>query len=192
MWDLVGSVIITFFPVDYAFSYSCCLSSYSTINFYFIDLYTCLFYFYRKCETMYFIPWLAHASFLIDGSTCVFMHHFFEVLRLKRKGRKILPYQESSYFSSVAQSCPTLCNPGVHPNPCPLSWWCHPTISFSVVPFSSCPQFFPASGSFQKYWSFSFKISPTNEHPGLISFRMDSESKRWFKKLKKKINESLE
>ena len=38
---------------------------------------------------------------------------------------------------------------GVHPNPCSLSWWCHPTISSSVVPFSSCPQSFPASGSFQ-------------------------------------------
>ena len=38
---------------------------------------------------------------------------------------------------------------GVYPNPCPLSWWCHPTISFSVVPFSSCCQSFPASGSFQ-------------------------------------------
>ena len=99
MWDLVGSVIITFFPVDYAFSYSCWLSSYSTINFYFIDLYTCLFYFYRKCETMYFIPWLAHASFLIDGSTCVFMHHFFEVLRLKRKAVKFFPLK--SQVSSV-------------------------------------------------------------------------------------------
>ena len=39
--------------------------------------------------------------------------------------------------------------PGVYPNSCPLSWWCHPTISSSVVPFSSCPQSFPASGSFQ-------------------------------------------
>ena len=38
--------------------------------------------------------------------------------------------------------------PGVHPNPCPLSQWCHLTISSSVVPFSSCPQSFPASGSF--------------------------------------------
>ena len=38
---------------------------------------------------------------------------------------------------------------GVYPNPCPLSRWCHPTISSSVVPFSSCPQSFPASGSFQ-------------------------------------------
>ena len=39
--------------------------------------------------------------------------------------------------------------PRVHPNPCPLSWWCHPTISSSVIPFSSRLQFFPASGSFQ-------------------------------------------
>ena len=44
--------------------------------------------------------------------------------------------------------CPSP-TPGVHPNSCLSSWWCHPTISFSVVPFSSCPQSFPASGSFQ-------------------------------------------
>ena len=44
--------------------------------------------------------------------------------------------------------CPSP-TPGVHPDPCPLSQWCHPTISSSVVPFSSCPQSFPASGSFQ-------------------------------------------
>ena len=44
--------------------------------------------------------------------------------------------------------CPSP-TPGVHPNPCPFTQWCHPTISFSVVPFSSCLQSFPASGSFQ-------------------------------------------
>ena len=44
--------------------------------------------------------------------------------------------------------CPSP-TPGVHPNPCPLSRWCHPTISSSVIPFFSCPQSFPASGSFQ-------------------------------------------
>ena len=43
--------------------------------------------------------------------------------------------------------CPSP-TPGVHTNPCPSSRWCHPTISSSVVPFSSCPQFFPASGYF--------------------------------------------
>ena len=39
---------------------------------------------------------------------------------------------------------------GVHPSPCPLCWWCHPAISSSVIPFSSCPLSFPASASFQK------------------------------------------
>jgi len=78
--------------------------------------------------------------------------------------------------------CPSP-TPRVHPNPCPSSRWCHPTITSSVVPFSSSPQSFPASGFFSnesalhirwpKYWSFSFNISPSNEHPGLISFRMD-------------------
>ena len=72
--------------------------------------------------------------------------------------------------------CPST-TPRVYPNPCPLSRWCRPAISSSVVPFSTCPQSFPVSGSFPmsqpKYWSFSFNISPSNEHPGLISFRMD-------------------
>ena len=49
--------------------------------------------------------------------------------------------------------CPSA-TPGVHPNSCPLSQWCHPAISSSVVPFS-CPQSFPASGSFQMSQPFS-------------------------------------
>ena len=44
--------------------------------------------------------------------------------------------------------CPSP-TPGVYPNPCPLSRRCHPTILSSGIPFSSCPQSFPASGSFQ-------------------------------------------
>ena len=78
--------------------------------------------------------------------------------------------------------CPSS-NPGVYSNSCPLSWWCHPTISSSVIPFSSCLQSFPASGSFQmsqlfasggqSIKSFSFSTSPSKEYSGLISFRMD-------------------
>ena len=68
--------------------------------------------------------------------------------------------------------CPSP-TPRVYSNSCPSSRWCHPVISSSLVPFSSCPQFLPASGSFPSCWSFSFSISPSNEHPGLISFRMD-------------------
>ena len=46
-------------------------------------------------------------------------------------------------------------SPGVCSNSCSLSWWCHLTISFSLVPFSSCPQSFPASGSFPVSWLFA-------------------------------------
>ena len=72
--------------------------------------------------------------------------------------------------------------PGVHPNLCPLCWWYHPTVSSSVVPFSSSTQSFPASGSSQmsqlfasvaKILEFQLHISSSNEHPGLFSFRMD-------------------
>ena len=50
--------------------------------------------------------------------------------------------------------CPSP-TPRVHPNPCPLSQWCHPTISSSVFPFSSCPQSIPVSGSFPMSKHFS-------------------------------------
>ena len=50
--------------------------------------------------------------------------------------------------------CPSP-TPGVCSNSCPLCWWCHPTISSSVVPFSSCLQSFPASGSFPVSWLFT-------------------------------------
>ena len=72
--------------------------------------------------------------------------------------------------------CPSP-TPGVYSNSCPTSRWCHPAISSSVIPFSSCPQSLPATRSFPmkwpKYWTFSFSISPYNEHPGLIFVRMD-------------------
>ena len=71
--------------------------------------------------------------------------------------------------------------PGACSNSCPSSWWHHPTISSSVLPFSTSLQSFPAIRVFfnesvlhirwPKYWSFSFSISPSNEYSGLISFR---------------------
>ena len=99
----------------------------------------------------------------------------------------------------VTQLCLTLCNPmncsmpgfpvlhyllGVCSNSCLLSRWCHPTISSSVAPFSSCLQSFPASvfsnklvlhTRWTKDWSFSFSTSPSNEYSGLISVTID-----WF------------
>jgi len=103
-------------------------------------------------------------------------------------------------FSSVQFSCSVVSNslrphesqharhpcpsssPGVHSVSRPLSQWCHPAISSSVIPFSSCPQSLPASVfsngltllmRWPKYWSFSFSIIPSKEIPGLISFRMN-------------------
>ena len=100
-------------------------------------------------------------------------------------------------FSSVQLlSCPTLpphepqhirppCpspTPGVHPNSCPLSWWCHPTISschLLLLPPWIIPSIMIFSNEsvlcirWPKYWRFILSISPSNEHPGLVSFRMD-------------------
>ena len=107
-----------------------------------------------------------------------------------KPGRDALEAQSSSHCSvqfshSVVSDClqphepqharPPCPSPAprVYPNLRPLSQWCYPTISSSVVPFSSCSQSFPASGSFKwvsfcirwpKYWSFTFNISPSNEY----------------------------
>ena len=74
--------------------------------------------------------------------------------------------------------CPSLI-PRVYSNLCPLSWWCHPTISSSVIPFSpafnlSLYRVFSNKSvlciKWPKYWSFSFSISTSSEYSGLISF----------------------
>ena len=77
--------------------------------------------------------------------------------------------------------CPSP-TPAVYSNSCPSSPWCHPAISSSVAPFL-LPPILPSIRVFSnestlrmmwpKYWSFRFSVSPSNEHPGLISFRMD-------------------
>ena len=77
--------------------------------------------------------------------------------------------------------CPSP-TPRAYSNSGPSSWWCHPTTS-SSHPLLLLPSVFPRNRLFSnesvfhirwpKHWSFSFSISPSNEHPGLISFRMD-------------------
>ena len=76
--------------------------------------------------------------------------------------------------------CPSP-TPGVHSNSHPLSWWCHPGISSSVVSFSSCPQSLPASEfsneltlhmRWPKYWSFSFSISQMATHSSTLARRI--------------------
>ena len=108
--------------------------------------------FYQHPELMTCVdPSFLFLDFILSGrKDYLFQVHIFQ-------------FQQYLEFSSVTQSCLTLLwphwlqharlpclssTPGVYSNSCPLSWACHPTISSSVVPFSSCPQSFPASGSF--------------------------------------------
>ena len=107
---------------------------------------------------------------------CYCLQQFSSVQSLSRVRLFAVPW------IAARQASLSITNSQSYSNSCPSSWWCHPAISSSVVPFSSCPQFIPASGSFlmsqlcmrwPKYWSFSFSISPSSEHPGLISFRVD-------------------
>ena len=107
----------------------------------------------------------------------------------------------SKYTGSVQFSCSVVSNfswlhepqharppcpsptPGVHPNLRPLSRWCHPNHLIFCRPLLLLPSVFPSIRVFSnesalhirwpKYWSFSLSISPSSEHPGLISFRMD-------------------
>ena len=71
----------------------------------------------------------------------------------------------------VRPPCPSLTR-RVHPNPCPLSRWCHPTISSSVVTFSSCLQSFPASGSFQG-------VSSYNQVAKVLDIQLQHQSFQW-------------
>ena len=94
-------------------------------------------------------------------------------------------------FSSVTQSCPTLCDPmdcntpgfPVHHqlpelaqthHSKPSSWWCHPTISSSVIPFSSHLQSFPASGSFQMSQFFT-----SHQVARILEFQFQDQSFQW-------------
>ena len=110
----------------------------------------------------------------------------------------VIPLFSSVQFRSVAQSCLTLCDPmnlqharpsspspihWVHSDSCPSSLWCHPVNLILCCHFLLLPPIPPGIRVFSnestlrmrwpKYWSFRFSISPSKEHPGLISFRMD-------------------
>ena len=67
-------------------------------------------------------------------------------------------------------------SPGACSNSCPLSQWCHPTISSSVIPFSSCPQSFPASGSFPM-------SQPPHQVVKVLEFQLQHQSFQWIVRL---------
>ena len=99
--------------------------------------------------------------FPTQGSNPGLLHCRQILYQLSYQGSPILNISSAQFSRSVVSDslwphelqharppCPSP-TPGAHSNPCPLSWWCHPTILSSVVPFSSCSQSFPASGSLQ-------------------------------------------
>ena len=104
-------------------------------------------------------------------------HHFSSVQSLSHVRLFEIPWTAAHQASLPSAT------PEVYSNSCPLSQWCHPTISSSVIPFSSGLRSFPSSGFFSdmsvlhirwpKYWSFIFSINPSNEYSKLIFFRMD-------------------
>ena len=136
---------------------------------------------------------LLQEIFPIQGSNPGILHYEWILYQLSHQGNPYFAYQ----FSSVTQLCPTLCNPKNHSRPgLPV----HHQLPESIKPMSVesvmpsnhlilcrplllLPSIFPSIRVFSnesalrimwpKYWSFSFNISPSNEHPGLISFRMD-------------------
>ena len=102
-------------------------------------------------------PWhdvLAKTLYIICG-VIIFQREHIDKLSLlynvQFSSVRLLSYSDSLRPHGLQHARPPCSSPTprVFSNSCPLSWWCHPTISSSVVPFSSCPQSSPASGSFQ-------------------------------------------
>ena len=78
---------------------------------------------------------------------------------------------ESQY---ARPTCPSPA-PGVYSNSCPLSWWCHPAISSSVIPFSSYPQSLPASGSFPVSQLFEWGVQNIGVSASVSVLPMDTQ-----------------
>ena len=116
---------------------------------------------------------------IILATSIWFTNNTYEILSFS------VSVQLSHVWPHKSQHARPLCtspSPRVHSNSFPLSQWCHAAIWSSVMPFSSCPQSLPASGSFSMSQLFawgsqrtgvSFSFIPSKEIPGLVSFRMD-------------------
>ena len=100
---------------------------------------------------------------------------FIEISSVQFSGSVVSDSSQSHELQHARPPCPSP-TPGVHSDSRPSSQWCHPAISSSVIPFSSCPQSLPVSVfsnestlcmRWPKYWSFSFRIIPSKEIPGL-------------------------
>ena len=153
--------------------------------------------------SFFFSPSLSSLCFLQDMFSPSFLFSFSHVFHIKCIAQMLDYLWLSTYQISRSVMSDSLqphepqharppClspTPGVHSDSRPSSQWCHPAISFSVIPFSSCPPIPPSIRVFSnestlrmrwpKYWSFSFSIIPSKEIPELISFRMDLYQSKW-------------
>ena len=113
-----------------------------------IQLFTHLFYLHQ--EALQFLFTFCHLGVAIWGYWYLSQLYIFSSVQTLSHvwlfATQWTEAQQASLSISLSNSCPT---PRVDSNSCPLSWWCQTTISFSAIPFSTCPQSFPASGSFQ-------------------------------------------
>ena len=117
------------------------------------------------CPVLTVASWPAYRSLKrqVRWSGIPITFRIFHSLLWSTQSKAFCQKPSSFQFSSVTQSCETLCNPygleharplcplptpSVYSNSCPSSRWCHPSISSSVVPFSSCPQSLPESRFF--------------------------------------------
>ena len=102
------------------------------------------------------IPWTVQSIGLQrvrhDWATCTFFHFHFSFLLFSHSA--VSNSLQHSGLQDAKLPHPSR-SPGACPNSCPLSGWCHPTISSSVILFYSCLQSFPASGSFLMCWLFA-------------------------------------
>ena len=121
-----------------------------------------------------------YGPFIMIVRHCLHSKHLFVWWSLVQFNCSVSTSLQSHGLQHARLPCPSA-TPGVCSNSCSLNWWCSPTISSSVVPFSFL-QSFPAIRVFSKesvlcirwpkYWSFSFSTSPSNEYSWLISFRI--------------------
>ena len=140
----------------------------------------------QKTKIMAFRP---ITSWQINGETVETVTDFiFSVQSIQFNCSVVSDSLQPHGLQHLRPPCPSPI-PGVHPNPCPLSRWCHPTsvILCHLIPSSPSPpalnlsqhkglfQWVGSSPQVAKVWSFSFSITPSNEYSGLISFRID-----WF------------
>ena len=139
-----------------------------------IDVWIILFL--LKCLTFVFLLWVQNNSMIpksIKISKIWWLSFWYLLLSHSVMSNSLRPHG----LQHARLPCPSP-TPGACSNSCPLSWWCHPTTSSSVTPFSSCPQSFPASGSFPMSQLFASGAQSTGASASASALPMNIQD--WF------------